>query len=566
MVGRIFNAALATSLALAALAVLVLAASARAGTFHLYSCRTPDGEVAPVDGWSGSKAGTYAYTENACSQPGGALLAALGDQASREANADIATWSFTSPPGDTIAAATLWRAGNAYGGGAINADYESWLAGPVNSSEPQVTFSLCASGSECPDGIGSIGQPLAPGNRLVVPTQNLGTHLYVDASCVGKSGYTCPIGAGDPNGYAAALYLYAADLTLEQAEGPHASNVAGELASAPTLQGSSDVTFDATDPGSGVYEALFSIDGQVVQRTVLNANGGRCRDVGQTTDGTAAFLYAQPCLGSLSADVAFDTTAVANGTHHLLVSVIDAAGNAAPVLDRTVTIDNPPAPGTPGPPNGANASAQASLAVRWRATPKPQLLSGYGSSHVVSGRLTAPGGAPITGAAIELDATPDYAGARSISMPSAHTDATGRFSVRLSGGVSSRTLRFAYRDRIGEARPAATRTLRLSVHASIALSVAPHLASVGSTIFFRGRLRGGSVPPTGKQLVLEARSPGSPWIEFKVVRTNARGRFRASYRFKFPGPADYFFRARSEPEADYPFAAGASDAVAVRER
>ena len=74
------------------------------------------------------------------------------------------------------------------------------------------------------------------------------------------------------------------------------------------------------------------------------------------------------------------------------------------------------------------------------------------------------------------------------------------------------------------------------------------------------------MPPVGKQLVLEARSPGGPWIEFQVIRTNARGRFRASYRFKFPGPADYQFRAVSEPESDYPYATGASNVVAVHER
>ena len=66
--------------------------------------------------------------------------------------------------------------------------------------------------------------------------------------------------------------------------------------------------------------------------------------------------------------------------------------------------------------------------------------------------------------------------------------------------------------------------------------------------------------------MLEARSPGSAWIEFRVVRTNARGRFRAAYRFKFPGPANYRFRARSEPESDFPFTAGSSNVVAVHER
>jgi hypothetical protein len=136
----------------------------------------------------------------------------------------------------------------------------------------------------------------------------------------------------------------------------------------------------------------------------------------------------------------------------------------------------------------------------------------------------------------------------------------------LAAGVSSRTLRFAYRAHAGDAAPVVVRTLRLTVRASIGLRVSPHTTSVGRTIFFRGRLRAGPIPPAGKQLVLEARSPRSSWIEFEVVRSDPRGRYRASYRFKFAGPANYSFRARSEPESDYPYAAGASNVVHVHER
>ena len=558
MVRRIFNVVLATSLALA-----LLAASAHAGMYHVYSCRTPSGEVAPVDGWSGSVAPGGAFDDfvlDSCGE-GGALVAALGDQTIHASQIDQATWMFSAQPHERLAGATLWRAGYLHGQLGENTTYQFWLAGPTEN----VPFDECIFSLGC-QLQGDLAEALGSENRVVVPAVSLGSRLYATVNCGVVENRYCQPNEGDANGFAAALYLYAADLVLEQPEGPHASNVGGELAGAATVRGSSDVTFDATDGGSGVYQAVISIDGQVVQRTPLDANGGRCKNVGQTTDGAAAFLYVQPCLASVSADVPLDSTSVANGTHHLLVSVTDAAGNAAPVLDRTVTIDNPPPPGAPGPPNGVNASAQASLAVRWTGSRKAQLVSGYGQAHVVAGRLTNSSGAPIASAAVELHATPSFSGARAIAMPSAHTDATGRFSVRVPGGTSSRTLRFAYRAHIGDAQPAAARALRLSVHAGIALSVAPDTASVGSTIAFRGRLRGGPVPSTGKQLVLEARSPGSPWIEFKVVRTNARGRFRASYRFKFAGPAHYMFRARSEPEADYPFAAGASDVVAVNER
>ncbi len=111
-----------------------------------------------------------------------------------------------------------------------------------------------------------------------------------------------------------------------------------------------------------------------------------------------------------------------------------------------------------------------------------------------------------------------------------------------------------------------TGTLTLSVRAGIRLRVAPRTASVGQTIVFRGRLLGGPIPAGGKQLVIEARSPGGPWIEFDVVSTDARGRYHSSYTFKFPGPADYQFRVRSERESDFPFAAGSSNLVSVYER
>jgi hypothetical protein len=54
-------------------------ATARAGEYHVYACRTPSGGSAPTDGWSGSVEGAYDnYAENTCGK-GGALVAGLGD-------------------------------------------------------------------------------------------------------------------------------------------------------------------------------------------------------------------------------------------------------------------------------------------------------------------------------------------------------------------------------------------------------------------------------------------------------------------------------------------------------
>ena len=88
------------------------------------------------------------------------------------------------------------------------------------------------------------------------------------------------------------------------------------------------------------------------------------------------------------------------------------------------------------------------------------------------------------------------------------------------------------------------------------MAIAPRTVPSRGTIRFRGRLLAGPIPKGGKPLILEARSGAGAWIEFHVVRTNSRGRFSSSYRFKFPGPARYRFRVVCEQEADYPFASG----------
>ena len=103
------------------------------------------------------------------------------------------------------------------------------------------------------------------------------------------------------------------------------------------------------------------------------------------------------------------------------------------------------------------------------------------------------------------------------------------------------------------------------MHAGIALRIAPRVTSAGHSIRFSGVLAGAPIPPGGKQLVLEA-SSGGEWIQFDTVSTNAKGGYRASYRFKFPGPVTYRFRVVSRYEADFPFLEGASNTVDVYER
>lgn len=166
----------------------------------------------------------------------------------------------------------------------------------------------------------------------------------------------------------------------------------------------------------------------------------------------------------------------------------------------------------------------------------------YGAPERITGRLTTSAGQAISGALLDIGETPSYQGAR-----------------------TSGALRFDYRSHQNDTVPVATAALTLRVHAGITLRIAPHVTSVGHRIVFTGVLHGAPIPPGGKQLVLEA-SSGGEWIQFDTITTNAKGRYRASYRFKFPGPASYRFRVHAPHEADFPFLEGTSNVVAVYER
>lgn len=570
------------------------ASGASAGRYHVYSCRMPDGKAAPTDGWipSTSPASATVSATDTCTN-GGALIAALRDGIKHEVGS-AATWTLHMPSPETFTTATLWRSGDTEGGAAQNATYQFLFAGPTMYEG----FGECLYVMSCKTE-GEPAEPTSLANILAVPSRNVGSNLYMTTSCGGLSGYSCPEGTKDPAGYAAVVYLYAADLLLEQTAQPTISpgSVGGELATSSKLSGTASVTFEASDSGSGIYRAVVEADGKAVGTTALDSNGGRCVDVGQTTDGLPAFLYLKPCSPTVSADVPLDTTSLPNGVHHLVVSVTDAAGNSAVVLDRNVEVANAAresssssssssssllpgggsglasgivsSGGTPpgvGSLNGSPASTLAVLAAHWRSTPRDTAVGRWGRSQTIVGRLTSVNGTPISGASLEVDATPSSEGARESSIGGVRAQSDGTFSVRLSPHSSSERVAISYRAHIGDPLPVAVRTLSLRVAASLSLSISPRLAHLGGTIVFSGRLRGGHIPPGGKQIVLQARSAGTGWRTFQALSTTRTGRYRASYRFRLAGPVTYRFRAVSRQEADFPFASGGSNVVSVFER
>ncbi len=245
----------------------------------MYSCRTPTGQVAPTVGWSAREHPTYDPTSNTC-ESGGGLIAAVnaGEAHIGGSESDKATWQFIAPEGETVAGVTMWRAGSTLGGSNGDASYLFLLTGVAVLGDNAIIFDKCAA-EEGPDescpGQGNFADPLAEENRVVAPSDALNSpYLSLSAYCGAfVHEELCPTNEGGKITYDAEVELFAADITLSQPTGPTVSAVSGGLAEDPTVSGTGDVAFHATDPGSGVYEAILEVDGEVSEHEVINEDG-----------------------------------------------------------------------------------------------------------------------------------------------------------------------------------------------------------------------------------------------------------------------------------------------------
>jgi hypothetical protein len=542
---------------------LMMASSARAGELAQVTCTQPNGQPAPIEGWRGAGLGQYGVgsgPSDTCGEPGGAL-SALDSSAESEAAYNGPMWVYTAPAGFTIAGGHLTVSLTSPQG-------EAYVATPENVYAQADVLINCQFNLPCgPDGTETRDVPI---------THSGGTQLFAAALCVGPfyGATSCPPGSG--GGVNAQIAIRSAEIELANIATPSASNFAGGLLQA-SAHGTEGVTFTAEDPdGPGVYRAIVEVDGATVYNDRPDTNSGRCARIGKDASGISEYLYAQPCKQRVAVNLPIDTTRLSDGEHRMNIVIEDAAGNSSVVYDGTISISNPGAnassvrlgagAGGLGPLNGSNASEQARLTARWASNGKQRLTGRYGRSATIVGRLTTPSGTPISGAQIDLTAVPYYPAAPPVTMPSARTQPNGNFTATVPAGASSRALHLSYRSHLGGTPPAATSALNLSVPAALTLRAVPRTVKVGEKIVFRGLLHGSPIPHGGKRVVLEARSQGTRWIEFAVVATDARGHFKASHYVRLPGPETYQFRAVSEPEADFPFAAGASPVARVRER
>ncbi len=555
--------------AMAVAGCLLAPSLASAGTFMALTCHGPSGNAVGTRGWKvGSANGEYiSYGADCAGGGGGSFGLTMGPYPTGNyKNGNGNTMTYEVPTGLEILSYSLQL--YAFGGPCGIQDnqcangFGDVFVNHTGQSDPNYDYRNLGYGAQTPT---VSADELSGVNTVTVGIGcDPGQALY----------YECP-GAANPEAQA---LVSSGSFTLLDSTVPSASNVTGSLIAGGMLTGEDTISFTASDSGGGVYSASVLIDGRQVVHEVPNTNDGLCANLAPASSATMAFAAPQPCPATENVSLAVNTSTTPAGQHHLQVLVTDAAGDQAVAYDGTITIAGPPStsvagvaigPGSPlaerGAPNGTNASDQAVLTARWTSTAKATRTSGYGQADRVTGRLTALGGVPISGASIDVFQTPAEQGAQArLSDTGVRTGPTGEWTLTLPRDVSSSVLRFAYRSHVNDTIPAATATLTLRVHAGIALRIVPRVTSVGRKIFFSGMLHGTPIPQGGKQLVLEA-SSGGEWIQFNTIATNAKGHYRASYRFKLPGPVTYRFRVLSRYEADFPFLNGTSNVVDVHE-
>lgn len=404
---------------------------------------------------------------------------------------------------------------------------------------------------------GPIGGGIAPDGRT----------WHIAFGCDSAGGGGCDVPSGALN-----LRISSARMTLKDGAAPRLDQVAGALASDTPVRGTAALAFNASDAGAGVYRVIVAVDGKRVEERVLDGNGGACADVNTGNDNPYEFASAAPCKGAVGGSASLDTTKLADGARRVQVLVEDAAGNQAIALDRTLTVDNRGdgiGPGDPleqrGAANGSPAPDTAKLTLSWSTkSAKTVRTASYGHLQRLGGTLTGADGTPIAGASIDVGKRLRRTGDVAKPAKSVVTGPDGRFEIRFPAGASY-DVRASYRSRANDTVAVATATGSLRIRAAVSLAVTPRRARGGTRLRFSGRLRGGSVPAKGKQVLLQVRS-GKGWSTFKVVRTTRSGRFATRYALPSSSVARYRFRALSRFEAAYPFETGSSASRVVVKR
>jgi hypothetical protein len=478
-----------------------------------------------------------------------------------------------------------------------------WWNGFVNDGSQVAAIAL--TGGSVPVGGLYDGQVLAdhrnnfgPASPIASPPESYdfpanATGLLLRSACLQGSG-TCQTGTF------AQFNAYRASVVASDASAPQGTATGGLLTD-PVLAAQPAVTVDATDKGAGVFLARILVDGQVRASTPF---GNRlCRDIDTSDSDPFEFSTISPCPVHDTASVQLDTTAIGDDAyHHVQVQILDAAGNATTIADRTVGVSHPSLPGyfdpttrrflnpwlsltTPRQLNGQGASSGAILRVYLPIRHAVRLKHGtrkgqrrrvvraaakrtvhFASRPTLRAVLTDAARRPIAGAKVWLASRVEGQDWQLTGQPYT-TGRTGRVGLRLPGRTPSRQVNVVYFPFSDSHEQAVGRPVKLEVRAGVTLSVNRHRARNGQVVRFRGHVAG-PLAAGGVTASLQV-SVGRRYRTFRALRVTPEGggRFSTSYRFRATAHATrYRFRVLVSRQAGLPYDRGTSPASAVAVR
>lgn len=591
-------------------ATLIAPVSAHAADYHAFLCAIPPGDTgegseAPTDGMTYSVNGAYLQAGSSCNGGGGSMYA-LMDGTLTHAYSATAEDTFTAPTGLSITGFNLWRyeedgPSQPYGSPATNL----WYTGVISVE------------GLCTDGCTSRGVS-SPwyASRNEISDSNLSGvgAIHWAAACGGGPGGTCPESGTT---YSSQYDVYSLDVIMEDPSSPTVSLLDGAILAGGTFSGSQNISFTANDSGSGVYSAWIAVDGATkIGPTILNTNGGLCKDLGATKDGLRSFLRAQPCPASASGLLTLNTATLKDGSHTASLYVDDAAGNQTIASTWTFTSQNAPvtqtAPSVSGTAevgqtltatNGTftaptSAGALSSIAGQWtlcNATgEKCSPISGAtepnytpiasDAGHTIAYRDTVSDNdgttnseSPPTLAVKEAPGSTTSCSGPCQTSPGNNTPSGGGVGGDGSGGPggaggSSGSLT------VNLTPPGSSLTTTLlgnTIPWKTSLQITPRRVRRHELIHLSGRVSTFPRPPEGKLVYLQARTVNHTyaghkttygrWITFKVTRTEPNGQFHVKYKFRLGGDHTYQFQAVAPAEGGYRDPAGSSNILAVVE-
>jgi hypothetical protein len=601
-----------------ALALAAGPAPAWAGTYDVVSCGAPGaGGINRawepfVDAFAPDppEPGFFDYI-NECPGPRTFLLARSKAAPGVIARwAQSATWRLTAPAGTKISRVVLWRWGQVLRtdpefAGDVTDDWDI-LAGSDTTNSIGLEFCPIPEGQpECDTG-SSVPMSAASRVQYDLNTQFVRWGVYCDPARLKN----CQTAAG--NGYPrASLNIWGSVVTIRD-EGTPALSVSGALLADGWRRPSDTVSYAASD-ASGIRSVRLEAAGQANRQNLgcdfhrptpcSNSNGSLTVPAG-TPDGVQPIrIVAADAAGNESAvtrQVAIDGNAPfvtlerPRGRSIVIGSKDEASGLAAGQIevrnapteafrplpttfangfftapldrgspsrvDLRVTVTDVAGNTASGAPPRLRLSS-VRIGHRTRRVRRSRIRIPFGRSALVRGRLTLPAGQPLPGVPIAVTGTPRLAGVTAQNIGAATTSFTGRFSFRVPPGPS-RTVRF-----ISTATGDVLRTaqgLGARVPAFSTIRASRHRVFGSGLVRFAGTVQHGRqrIPATGLVLVLQGRE-GGHWRTFVDTRTDARGHWRARYRFS-GRPGTYPIRLRIRRQNGFPFDLGYSHTVRIR--